>query len=93
LARACLSCCCLNQVTLPFEHPIPLCDSAVENFGNSAGGLHFIALDNKAGCHGISVCHGDQKKLPFFAPNDSKWCFGTMPFGPRSAVLLRSTLA
>ena len=27
----------LNQVTLPFEHPIPCCGDAIDNFGNSAG--------------------------------------------------------
>jgi len=83
--RMCVSYRRLNQVTLPFEYPIPRCDDAIDNFGDSAGRLFFIALDNKTGYHQIAVRYSDQEKLAFFAPDDEKWCFGVMPFGPRNA--------
>jgi hypothetical protein len=83
--RMCVSYRRLNQVTLPFEYPIPRCDDAIDNFGDSNGRLYFIALDNKTGYHQIAVRFSDQEKLAFFAPNDKKYCFGVMPFGPRNA--------
>jgi hypothetical protein len=49
--RLCVSYRRLNQVTLPFEYRIPRCDDAIDNFGDSAGRLFFIALDNKTGYH------------------------------------------
>ena len=83
--RMCVSYRRLNQVTLPFEYPIPRCDDAIDNFGDSNGRLCFIALDNKTGYHQIAVRFCDQEKLAFFAPNDKKYCFSVMPFGPRNA--------
>ncbi len=83
--RMCVSYRRLNQVTLPFEYPIPRCDDAIDNFGDSAGRLFFIALDNKTGYHQIRVRFQDQEKLAFFAPDDEKWCWPVMPFGPRNA--------
>ena len=35
--RMCVSYRKLNSVTLPFEYPIPRCDDAIEDFGDSAG--------------------------------------------------------
>ena len=45
--RMCVSYRRLNQATLPFEYPIPRCDDAIDNFGDSAGRFYFISLDNK----------------------------------------------
>ena len=75
----------LNQVTLPFEYPIPRCDDAIDNFGDSAGHLHFISLYNKTGYHQISVRDKDQEKLAFFGPDHKKYTFTVTPFGPRNA--------
>jgi hypothetical protein len=83
--RLCVSYRRLNQVTLPFEYPIPRCDDAIDNFGDSNGLLYFIALDNMTGYHQIRVRHRDQEKLAFFAPDDHKYCWPVMPFGPRNA--------
>ena len=83
--RLCVSYRRLNQVTLPFEYPIPRCDDAIDNFGDSAGRLFFIALDNKTGYHQIRVRQQDQEKLAFFTPDDDKYCWPVMPFGPRNA--------
>jgi hypothetical protein len=30
----------LNSITLPFKYPIPCCEDAIDNFGNSAGANH-----------------------------------------------------
>ena len=35
--------------------------------------------------HQIAVKHSDQEKLAFFAPDDFKYCFTVMPFGPTNA--------
>jgi hypothetical protein len=83
--RLCVSYRRLNQVTLPFEYPIPRCDDAIDNFGDSAGRLFFIALDNKTGYHQVLVREKDQEKLAFFGPDDEKYCWPVMPFGPRNA--------
>ena len=82
--RMCVSYRALNQATLPFEYPIPRCNDAIENFGDSAGRLYIISLDNKTGYHQISVRAIDRPKLAFFAPDGKKYTFGVLPFGPRN---------
>jgi hypothetical protein len=82
--RMCVSYRALNQATLPFEYPIPRCDDAIDNFGDSAGKLYIISLDNKTGYHQISVRIIDRPKLAFFAPNGKKYTFSVMPFGPHN---------
>jgi hypothetical protein len=83
--RMCVSYCHLNTVALPFEYPIPCCDNAIDNFGNSANRLYFISLDNKTGYHQISVLYCSQEKLAFFGPDHKKYTFTVMPFGPCNA--------
>jgi hypothetical protein len=75
----------LNQVTLPSEYPIPRCNDAINNFGDSHGRLYFISLDTKTGYHQIGVCFADQTKLAFFGPDRKKYTFSVMPFGPCNA--------
>jgi hypothetical protein len=53
--RMCVSYHCLNTVTLPFEYSIPCCNNAINNFGDSAGRLFSISLDNKTDYHQILV--------------------------------------
>jgi hypothetical protein len=90
--RMCVSYRALNQVTLPFEYPIRRCDNDIDNFGDAAGRLFFIALDNKTGYHQIVVCSVDQEKLAFFLPNFKKYCFTVMPFGHRNAPAFYTTM-
>ena len=80
--RMCVSYRALNQVTLPFEYPIPRCDDAIDNFGDSVGHLFFISLDNKTGYHQISVRPLDLVKLGFFGPDEKKYTFVVLRFGP-----------
>jgi hypothetical protein len=61
--RMCISYRHLNTVPLPFEYPIPCCDNALYNFGDSAARLSFISLDNKTGYHQICVRTSYQEKL------------------------------
>ena len=75
----------LNAVTKPFEYPIPRCDAALDNFGDSKGRLHFISVDGKTGYHQIAVAENDQEKLAFMGPDLEKYCYTVMPFGPRNA--------
>jgi hypothetical protein len=85
IRHMCISYHALNQVTLPFEYPIPPCGDAINNFGDAAGRLLFIALDNKTGYYQIVVCSADQEKLAFFGPDFEKHCLTVMPFGPHNA--------
>ena len=75
----------LNSVTLPYHYPIPRCDDALDNFGDSKGHLYFICVDAKSGFHQIPVFGPHQEKLAFFTPELEKLCFTVMPFGPMNA--------
>ena len=75
----------LNRVTNPFEYPIGRCDVAIEDVGDGTGDFWFISLDSAQGYHQITVRKCDRKKLAFFTPDDSKYTFTVMPFGPRNA--------
>ena len=75
----------LNTVTKTFDYPIPRCDDALDNFGDSKGQLYFISVDGKAGYHQISVKTDDQEKLAFIGPDMEKYCYAVMPFGPKNA--------
>ena len=75
----------LNSVTKPFQFPIPRCDDAVMIMGWGAGKISIISLDARQGYHHVSVREVDREKLAFFAPNDRKYTFNVMPFGPTNA--------
>jgi hypothetical protein len=83
--RMCVLYCRLNSVTLPFEYPIPRCKDAIDDFGDSAGKLFFISLDTRSGYHQVAIRACDQDKLVFFSPDDEKYAFSVMSFGPRNA--------
>ena len=91
--RMCVSYRRLNQVTLPFEYPIPRCDDAIDNFGDSNGRLHFISLDNKTGYHQIGVRFANQDKLAFFGPDGKKYIFSVMPFSLCNAPAFYTCMA
>jgi hypothetical protein len=67
--RMCVSYRRLNQVTLPFEYPIPRCNDAIDNFGDSAGtGMGWILMqpdDSAASVRALAllrsegICHFD----------------------------------
>ena len=83
--RMCISYRKLNSMTRPFEYPIPRCNDAIEDFGNAHGTLFMMSLDNWLGYHQIAVNQADQEKLAFFGPDDKKYTFRVMPFGPQNA--------
>lgn len=83
--RMCVSYRSLNKVTNPFEFPIGRCDAAIEDVGDGSGKIYFISLDAAQGYHQIKVRHADKHKLAFFAPDNKKYTYKVMPFGPRNA--------
>ena len=84
--RMCVSYRQLNSITKPFEYPIPRCDDAVDSLVTCIGNqIHFISLDAKQGYHQVQVKHSDKEKLAFFSPNNKKYTFTVMPFGPTNA--------
>ena len=72
----------LNAVTKPFQFPIPRCDDAIAILGCGAAMLWIITLDARQGYHQVAVRPSDREKLAFFGPDDLKYCFTVMPFGP-----------
>ena len=83
--RMCISYRGLNRVTNPFEYPIGRCDDAIEDVGDGTGYIYYIDLDSASGYHQVSVLERDQPKLAFFGPDNEKYTFTVMPFGPRNA--------
>ena len=83
--RMCVSYRGLNAVTLPFAYPIPRCDDAIMIFNVGGEKVYLITVDAKQGYHQVAVKPSDVEKLAFFAPNDKKYAFTVMPFGPTNA--------
>ena len=84
--RFCINYRPLNAVTQPFLFPIPRCDDTLDDFGDGSGRpLYFISFDAKSGYHQIAVWDPDKKKLAFFAPDNLKYVWEVMPFGPLNA--------
>jgi hypothetical protein len=81
--RFCVNYRLLNAVTKPYDYPIPRCDDALEDFGDSKGRLYFISVDAKSGHHQISVNEFSQEKLAFIGPDNVKYCYTVMPFKPK----------
>ena len=83
--RMCVSFRGLNKVTNPFEFPIGRCDAAIEDVGDGNRFVYFVSLDAAQGYHQIAVRKSDKIKLAFFAPNNKKYTYRVMPFGPTNA--------
>ena len=83
--RMCVSYRKLNAVTKPFQFPIPRCDAVIVILGCGADEVWIISLDARQGYHQVSVRKADREKLAFFSPDDLKYCFNVMPFGPTNA--------
>ena len=83
--RMCVSYRKLNAVTKPFQFPIPRCDAAIVILGCGADEIWIISLDARQGYHQVAVRKEDREKLAFFSPDDLKYCFNVMPFGPTNA--------
>ena len=75
----------LNSVTKPFQFPIPRCDDSINILEQGLGTLFTVALDANSGYHQVKVKENDQDKLAFFAPDNQKYTFTVMPFGPCNA--------
>ena len=84
--RMCVSYRALNRITKPFQFLIPRCDDSIYMLGGGSVLIFVITLDAKQGYHQIAVKYSDQEKLDFFAPDDYKYCYTVMPFGPTNAL-------
>ena len=76
----------LNKVTKHFEYPTPRCDDAITLILLGSNTIYIITVDSKQGCHQIDVYVLHQDKLASFAPNNRKYVFKIMPFGPINAL-------
>ena len=83
--RMCVSYRALNRITKPFQFPIPRCDDSIYMLGNGSVLIFLITLDARQGYHQVGVKVSDQDKLAFFGPDDYKYCYTVMPFGPTNA--------
>ena len=75
----------LNKITKVYGYPIPRCNIAVTIFEVGSSKMWSITVDAKQGCHQISLRECDVEKLAFFAPDNKKYVFIVMPFGPVNA--------
>ena len=75
----------LNAVTKPFQFPIPRCDDAITILGCGAVLIWIISLDARQGYHQVAILASDMEKIAFFDPDDLKYCFTVMPFGPTNS--------
>ena len=83
--RMCVSYRQLNAITKPFEYPIPRCDDAIAILIVGGEKVYIITVDARQGYHQVAVRLLDQEKLAFFAPNNKKYTWKVMPFGPTNA--------
>ena len=83
--RMCVSYRGLNSVTKPFAWPIPRCDDAIGSLNFGSGTIYIITVDARQGYHQVAVKASDKEKLAFFAPNNKKYTYTVMPFGPMNA--------
>ena len=83
--RMCVSYRGLNKVTKLYECPIPRCYMAITIIELGSTGIYFIIVDAKQGYHQIAVRKCDVEKLAFFGPDNKKYGFTAMPFGPMNA--------
>ena len=75
-----LSCIALNAVTKIIAMPIPRCDDAVTmDFG---GSRWMWLVDAISGYNQIRVAKSTHPKLVFAGPNNTKYTYNVMPFGP-----------
>jgi hypothetical protein len=83
--RMCVSYRQLNAITKPFEYPIPRCDDAITILIVGGKAIYIITVDARQGYHQVAVRLLDQEKLAFFAPDNKKYTWKVMPFGPTNA--------
>ena len=82
----------LNGITKPFEFHIPFFDDAIRTVGSGSNKIWIISLDERQGYPQISVCHVDRETFAFFPPDNQKYMFLFMPFGPTNAPGLYSAM-
>ena len=80
--RMCVNYRHLNRVTKPYRFPIPRCHESIQDFGDSHGAIYTIALDAFSGFHQIACTDNAKDKLAFWGPDEQKWTYTVMPFGP-----------
>jgi len=83
--RFCVSHRGLNRITNPFEYPIVRCDDTIEDVGDGTQYVYFMSVDSVQGYHQIKVRRCDKEKLAFLSPDDEKYTWSLMPFGPTNA--------
>ena len=83
--RMCVSYRGLNAVTKPFTYPIQRCDDSIITLEQGTFRIYQISADADSGYHQVAVEKSSQDKLAFFAPDNDKYTFQVMPFGPMNA--------
>ena len=72
----------LNKFMKRFKYPILCCNDVIHIIVVGASCIYIITVDAKRGYHQISLYSLDKENLEFFVPNNSKYTFKVMPFGP-----------
>ena len=72
----------LNKVSKIYKYPLPRCDMAITIFEIGSTCIYVNTVDAKQGYRQISVRECDVDKLAFFVPDNKKYGFTVILFGP-----------
>ena len=61
----------MNQVTCPFNLPIPFCDDTVQDIDTEA--KYFVAVDTDSDYWQVVAEEEAREKLEFFTTNRNRW--------------------
>ena len=73
-----------NQSLSPFIQ----CNDKIPIIGSGSNEIWIIILVAQQGYHQVEVNKPDRNKLSFFSPNDKKYFFNVMQFGPINVPLV-----
>ena len=82
MLRMCISYRHLNNVTKPFQFPIPRCNDGITIIECGAAIAWIISLDGRQGYHQVAVLKVDKEKLAFLLLSIKHIVLQLMPFGP-----------
>ena len=72
----------LSSITKSFEFLITWYNDTIAIIVGGSNEIWIIGLDARQVYHQVAVKKPDREKLAFFSPNNKKYCFNIMPFGP-----------
>ena len=66
------------------KFPIPRCGDSIRSVSAESDTIFIISLDTCQGYHQVQVRKIDKENPALFTPNNKKYCFCIMQFGPKN---------